>query len=494
MATAPLVVAKKFSAYAAPKLNSLPPMGVEVIVLLTKVVAGDSLKSPAKVLGIPLTNAELKVKPKKAKNGEAVLPTVPVVGPPYTETIVAFSKNEYFKMFNCPIATLVVGGIYRLQGVTLSAWDSEVDGQKIKRYTAEIARIVATSKVHIADCVASCPLEQRRFRSERDFYDADSGLPFDTTNYDLNVALCLELQPYASLPETVDMEWFPGQPDNTLYTRLPLLDMRDLAHFQYLPDKDNHPEVKLNTLAGTSGSNLQFWTVQNINGEKTKVCVYSRFYQESIETLQLSDWVTFGPLLVPHMQGLLVGSISRDKTVNEAFWDKDNFDGAVFMYTQFHPNLREMLISSTKPGPYQFGFKVSPALAQKFIERRQIKPNANQTQIWGNAINLCLYNKQINLATCADKADCFILTNHDLKPRTMTEIMNNETELFNQLVNQENYPKNVEIKMEIFICAKDPTVDMESLLRSGKQSAKQNLFRDTKKVQPAAAAAVVPVV
>jgi hypothetical protein len=415
------------------KSNTLPANGVDLIVFLSKIMPKTSEKAPIQLIATPLTDALVHVKKannnaKKKKNDDSAAGARAgggvTINYSHTEQVLALRKNEMFKMFNCPVHTLVIGGVYHFKGVTLNGYVAEVDSMdpvsglpcKIQqvRYSLEIAQIFPTNRQSISDLVGHINFSRRSIDRTVDIFNPDSLEPYDL-DYTKNKALVMKLMPYSQLPNESD--WFPNQPNETIMARFPL---SSFLEFEYI-DKENPTTPPANVISGKSNSSLQLFVNQrDSNGEDLRILVCTKVYSESIMPLQCPHWSMFAKGLVPHLTGQIIGTIHREKTTTVQNYDKTLFPGgALFMYNQFVFNVRETIKAAIQSKV--FGIKVDAELAAALVDKFYVTaspataPSSSSSSavvatsgsggsgavpqqylFWVNALNLCSYGRKLN--------------------------------------------------------------------------------------------------
>lgn len=447
------------------KLNRVPTEGVHIPVLFTMFKSTVNEKNPSKspptkVFGIPLVSREVVYRPRKNESVD--------YSDPATKTVVeAFSRNHMFKMFNCRTDALVHGGFYMFRGVTLSRYTND-EGRVI--YSNEIAQIVEVGRMDLRSMLRQLPFSAYSIRTPDDFFDpeqidpnVDAGASTsDETDpagnggeWEGNHALALELVASSTLPNSVEEAWFPGQSNTTLCARLP--DTESMT-FTYAADPMAPNKVQ-DIISGTSGSKLYLWANQrDENGKDTKICIKTRIYSESIRFLQCQDWATMGPLLSPHLCGLLVGTLNRQGLMKDFLFDTTMFSGTVFAYLQLIADLQQTLHHASNPtGPHQCAWKLSASAAQRILNEylKQHKPTLPQLPMamlkWVNAANLCMFNRP-GLFDDA-KFDYYIVSNYSFvnfrEIRPLDKMT--EDELVAEFLDVKRYPRKVIIDIYVSV-------------------------------------------
>ena len=451
------------------KLNRVPAEGVHIPVLFTMVKSTVNEKNPAKspppkVFGIPLMTREVVYRPRKNE-------TVDYSDPSTKAVIEAFSRNQMFKMFNCRVDSLVQGGFYMLRGVTLSRYTND-QGNVI--YSNEIAQIVEIGRMDIHALLRQQPFSTYTIRVPEDFFDpeqvdpnahsassttSDGGEAADGVGngeWEGNHVVALELIASSTLPTNVEEEWFPNQPNATLYARLP--DTESMT-FTYAPDQ-LAPNKFQDIISGTNGSKLYLWANQrDEKGEDTKVCIKTRIYHESIRFLQCQDWATMGPMLSPHLSGYLVGTLNRQGLMKDFMFDSTMFAGTVFAYLQLIADLQQTLQRASDPtSPHQCAWKLSASAAQRVLgeymkqHKPSIAPPPAALLKWVNAANLCMFNRPGFFDDA--KFDYYVVSNYNFvnfrEIRPLDKMT--EDELVAEFMDVKRYPRKV--IMDIYVSVK----------------------------------------
>jgi hypothetical protein len=480
---------KMFRTTPVPKLNHVPENGVSIAVMLTKikVVASKTGKqAPTHLWAIPLNSKIVQAGEKKKKKDAAPdSPETDTGCPKYEETISAFNRNEQFKMFNCPISSLSVGGIYRFTGVTLNAWDREHPESKVRSvsWTPDVAQVIPDPTFNLTEAIHATPFAQRSIIPEVDFFNPLSDVPY-SVEWDLNKGVCFELTPFAQLTQFDPNVWFPGQLNETIVARLP---ESDCIEYMHQPDT-NKPEIVLNSMGGLNKTYLQIFVNQkDAFGSDTRICLYTKIFQEAISFIQLRNWKILGPKIVPHLSGYLVGTMSREKTKENYSCDLEKFSGAVFAYCQFSLNLRKTLESASKPGRYQCCLKISVKVAKALVAKYLDRDMYYFPVQWSNALNLCAYLKDVNLDTLEDACSFYVVANYPWTPKNVASLLaSSDDDLIKELTDAQNFT-DPNVCVEVFVTSLDDT-PIEQVIQNRKISVREKLFKAS---NPAAAVVTI---
>jgi len=195
---------------------------------------------------------------------------------------------------------------------------------------------------------------------------------------------------------------------------------------------------------------------------------------------------------MPHLRGLFIGTIDRQRTVDNSQYDTNLFVTSMYMKGQLQINYREMLLAASTIGPNQVAVKVPMDVAIKLLGIHYDNASDIGPRPPINAINLCSYVK--NMCDILPKIDCGLLEficipNTTWGPRTIGE-KSIKIDLFNELNDKENYA-NGYIYLELFVIAKDETHSLNDILNSKKVGIKERAMLEAKRMKGSAPPVIV---
>jgi len=192
---------------------------------------------------------------------------------------------------------------------------------------------------------------------------------------------------------------------------------------------------------------------------------------------------------MPHLRGLFIGTIDRQRTVDNSQYDTNLFITSMYMKGQLQLNYREMLLAASTVGsPNQVAVKVTMDVAIKLLGIHYDNTSDVGPIPPTNAINLCSYNKNMCdvLPKITDELLQFIcIPNTTWGPRTIGEkSIKSPNDLFNELNDKENYA-NGYIYLELFVIAKDETHSLNDILNSKKVGVREKAMSEAKRLKAA---------
>lgn len=411
---------------------------------------------PANLRVIPIEDAVVQFifeQPKGRPGQPAPAKRDPL--PNTSEQIHAFQKGLKFKWKkNDPISTIHLGGIYKMTGVVMECWDRDEE-TKLEDGTVTVERKVSYSYMinrmfpvvgdSLAAILSRTPFEKLRINPEVDFYNPFSKVPF-STSWEDSRALIVDVKPFATLPGSLKVEWFPDQPNNTLYARFPAV---DTLEFLNTVEKTVSPVIQ-----GTGKANFQLYACQKENDEVTPVSIVTRLYDDTALAVQMPKWDLTGPFMIPHLAGQMIGTTSRQESQSAYMPDSEYFSkgGFIYAYLKLIPDFRAMLTSACEPTPYRCGYKLKASLAVKFLENFKDDFSSFHVSPWSNGINILAY--QGVRADCLDDDtfDFFLVSNYDWTNTRNVEAvmkMTSDDELFAE------FGRKGQI-VAVFACLKNP--------------------------------------
>lgn len=463
------------------RANELPPadMRVSLVVMLTKFKPSEGQKSPTRLTVLPFESRMIpKELPKEKKNKDgsakeeapklsaedlAILATAGNEPVP----IKAFARDYFVSMFGCNESILVIGGLFLLNGVTYTHYLDKKS--KAICHSFGVAQIIEASQVDLANLLADVPFADRRVQLENDLYDPECADGYDTT-YDANHGVCVEVKPASTLPKTMDGEWFPNQPQGTVYARLPPV---DCLEFTIQPD-DKKP-IFHDTLGGPKKTPVQFWVHQrDVDGEDAKLIIKTRIYREVLMFWMARKWELTAPLLMPHAAGWLIGTVNNKETTIHSMCDTSVVRGAIFMYSQLYPNLATTLeAASSVTSDYQTAWRVKSALAKRLVTEFHreagvtVVPPAPKLPVkWMNGVNLML--RAVPEYFDDETFDYYFLSNYNFtqfrKFKKLTEMT--EDQLFEEFTNMENYDATKERVIEVYATVRGGQHSVENAMKN----------------------------
>jgi hypothetical protein len=418
-----MLTENQFRSTVNPKKPSPPKHGVDmtcIVLTAEQPVGKGQYPPPASLRVIPIhdTAAQFIFEQPKGRPGQPP-PAKRDPLPNFVENIKAFQRpmNVSWKK-NDPVSSIHKAGIYKIVGLEMKDWDRDEevkleDGTVVTQRKVTYKPMMNNMYPVVSDSVESIirrtPFEKLRVVPEVDFYNPFSSVPYSTSWEDAR-SLLIELKPSAPLPANLDHDWFPGQPNGTIYARLPAVE--DLM-FLYAPE---NAKAASPTLQGVGNNDMQMYVCQKeVDGTVVPISLVSRFYEDCIMAFQLPKWDIMGPIIVPHLAGQLVGSTQREGCQKAYIADSKYFKkgGFLYAYLKLLPDFRTIVTSACEPGPFRCGLKLQASLAAKFMQGWKDDFSNFPVSPWANGINILAYHGVRTDLLSDEIFDFYLISNYD---------------------------------------------------------------------------------